>query len=179
MEIACRPVGDLDAYARVSIAFEGRSHLDLEALREGRFVELPTEPFVKDYDAIENPLEWPRRFDVRNWTLILEAAGGGGAVVAWNTPGVDMLEGRTDLAVLWDVRIDPARRGQGVGRALVERAIKWARERGCVEMKIETQDINVAACRFYAAMGFRLSEVVPDAYDNLDEMMLLWRLKIA
>lgn len=172
-----KPVDDLAAYAEVPIAFEGRSRLDLDALREGRFVELPTPPFRKDYDALESPLEWPHRFDVRNWTrLVVE---GGGAVVAWNTPGIDMLEGRTDLAVLWDIRVAPARRGQGVGRALVTEAVEWARERGCVEMKVETQDVNVAACRFYAATGFLLSEIVPDAYAGLDETMLLWRLPIA
>ena len=171
-----RPVRDLEAYVQVPIAFEGRSRLDLDALREGRFVEIPVVPFRKDYDALSPPADWPGRFDVRNWSLLL--AAGGGAAVAWNAPGVDMLEGRDDLAVLWDLRVAPERRGQGVGRALVEAALDWAWEKGCVEMKVETQDVNVAACRFYAAMGFRLAEIAPNAYPGLDEAMLVWRLDL-
>lgn len=38
----------------------------------------------------------------------------GGAVVAWRTPGADMLEGRDDLAVLWDIRVHPEYRGRGI-----------------------------------------------------------------
>jgi ribosomal protein S18 acetylase RimI-like enzyme len=145
-------------------------------LREGRLVEIPVAPFEKDYDALESLTEWPRRFDIRNWTHLF--APGGAATVAWNTPGVDMLEGRDDLAVLWDIRVAPETRGRGVGRALVHAAAGWASEKGCREMKVETQDVNVAACRFYAAMGFRLSEIVPHAYPGLDETMLIWRLAL-
>ena len=47
--------------------------------------------------------------------------------------------------------------------------------KGMQEMKVETQDINVAACRFYAAMGFRLTVIVPEAYVGLDETMLIGR----
>jgi ribosomal protein S18 acetylase RimI-like enzyme len=160
----------------VPIEFRCESRLDVEALREGRFVEIRIPPFEKDYDALESPTDWPNRFDVRNWTLLV--AGSGGAAVAWNTPGVDMLEGRDDLAVLWDIRVAPEARGRGVGRALVGAAVEWARERGCQEMKVETQDVNVAACRFYAAMGFRLSEIVPDTYQGLNEAMLIWRREL-
>jgi GNAT superfamily N-acetyltransferase len=168
-----RAVADLDLYAQVSIAFEGRSRLDLGALREGRLVEIPTAPFCKQYDLLSPPARWPQDFDVRAWTLL--STPGGGAAVAWNTPALDLLEGRTDQAILWDLRVAPDQRGRGTGRALVEAACGWARERGCVAMLVETQDINVAACRFYAAVGFRLDRIVPDAYPGLDEAMLLWR----
>ncbi len=173
MNVVPRPVENLEAYARIPIAFTSASRLDLSALRERRLLEIPIDPFVKDYDALSRPSRWPEEFDVHNWTLLL--TDGGAATVAWNTPGVDLLEDRADLAVLWDLRVEPRRRGKGVGRALVEAAIEWAIERGCREMKVETQDINVAACRFYAAMGFILSEIVPGAYPGLDEAMLLWR----
>ena len=43
-------------------------------------------------------------------------------------------------------------------------------------MKIETQNINVAACRFYAQMGARLGKVHLYAYraEGLDEVELTW-----
>jgi streptothricin acetyltransferase len=43
-------------------------------------------------------------------------------------------------------------------------AAAWARARGCTQMKIETQNINVAACRFYAAMGAELGDIRRFAY---------------
>jgi ribosomal protein S18 acetylase RimI-like enzyme len=41
-----------------------------------------------------------------------------GAVVVLKTPSLTMLEGRDDLAMLWDIRVSPEARGQGVGTAL-------------------------------------------------------------
>ena len=44
------------------------------------------------------------------------------------------------------------------------------------EVRVETQDVNVPACRFYHAHGFRLERVVLGAYPNLpNEVQLLWR----
>ena len=37
-----------------------------------------------------------------------------GAVVAFNTPGVSMLEGRSHIAVLWDIRMRPEARSSSV-----------------------------------------------------------------
>jgi hypothetical protein len=67
-------------------------------------------PCVKDYDAIkgEGPARWADRFDTSNWGLICARQDGtraGGAVIAWRTPGVHMLDGRDDVAVLWDIRV--------------------------------------------------------------------------
>lgn len=177
MKISYLPVGDLTSYDHIPIAFEGHSRLDINALRDGRYVEIPVLPFVKDYDDIESPAEWSRRFDVSNWIRL--GREGGSAIVAWSTAGVDMLEGRDDLAVLWDIRVHPEHRGKGIGQAIVEAAEVWAKEKGCNELKVETQDNNVAACLFYKKMGFQLTEIVPNAYPGLQEAMLLWRKRLA
>ena len=103
----------------------------------------------------------------------------GGAVVAWRTPGADMLEGRDDLAVLWDIRVHPEYRGRGIGARLFRRAAGWARDQGCVVLKIETQNINVPACRFYASQGCELRAVHLNAYPELPhEVQLLWYLDL-
>lgn len=70
-------------------------------------------------------------------------------MIAWQTPGVNILEGREDLAVLWDIRVDSAYRREGVGEKLFWRTVEWARIKGCKLLKVETQNINVPACRFY------------------------------
>ncbi len=49
----------------------------------------------------------------------------------------------------------------------------------CAELKIETQNINVPACRFYARQGCRLSAIVSHAYAEFpDEIQLIWRLAL-
>lgn len=138
------------------------------------------EPWSKDYDARPGhaPADWPRRFDTAGWGLLAARDGGalvGAAVVAAATPGRDMLAGRADLAVLWDIRVAAACRGRGVGGRLFAAAAEWARRRGCTELRAETQDVNVAACRFYERMGCRLVAVDPDAYPDLPgEVQLIW-----
>ena len=83
-------------------------------------------------------------------------------------------EVRDGLAVLWDIRVALDRRGGGIGSKLFGRAVEWAQSRGCNELKIETQNVNVGACRFYAAQGCELRAIHPNAYPELpDEVQLL------
>ena len=66
-------------------------------------------------------------------------------------------------------------RRRGVGAALFAATENWARARGCRQLKIETQSINVAACRFYASRGCELGAVRRFAYPELpEETQLLW-----
>jgi GNAT superfamily N-acetyltransferase len=139
-----------------------------------------TDPYVKDYDAIEDarPQRWPGRFDVSNWGLIgarRDGASVGGAVIACRTPGLHMLGGRDDVAVLWDVRVSPRERGGGIGSALFRAGGDWAEARGCRWLKIETQNVNVPACRFYQKMGCTLGAIDRFAYPGqAAEVRLLW-----
>lgn len=180
----------LTEYAQVPIAFEVDRVLELVAQERGLggfiLVERPlTTPYLKDYDAVEGerPIYWPVRFDVSNWGMVVGRRNGrfiGGAIIACKTPGVNMLEGRDDLAVLWDIRVQPAWRGQGVGTALFQAAEKWATAQGCRQLKIETQNINVAACRFYARQGCGLGAVNHFAYSQFpDEVQLFWYKKLS
>ena len=99
----------------------------------------------------------------------------GGATVAIGTLGLDMLEGRTDLTVLWDIRVSPGHRRGRVGQALFEAAEAWARRQGCRELKVEIQNVNVRACRFYAALGCQLRIVRDEAYPQCPwETQFLW-----
>ena len=60
-----------------------------------------------------------------------------------------MIEERHDIVCLWDIRVLPNQRGRGIGRQLFRAVEEWAKERRCTLLKIETQDINVPACKFY------------------------------
>jgi GNAT superfamily N-acetyltransferase len=119
-----------------------------------------------------------KRFDVKNRGLIAAHDGGrrlGGAVVAFNNARVNMLEGRTDLAVLWDIRVRPEARSAGTGALLFRGAEEWARDRGCRRLKVETQNINVPACCPYRQMNCTLGAINRFAYPDLpDEVQLMW-----
>jgi GNAT superfamily N-acetyltransferase len=86
-----------------------------------------------------------------------------------------MLEGRRDIAAVWDIRVHPDRRGCGIGSMLFEAATEWAKKRECRILKVETQNINVPACRFYAARGCVLGSLDCFAYAELPhEVQLMW-----
>lgn len=182
IETAAVPSRLLAEYAAIPIAFDVTSVLSVGKDGDERFalVEHPVaRSYVKDYDALgDGPRDWAGRFDTSQWVLFLSRAAGrgvGGATVALGTPGLEMLENRLDLAILWDIRVAPAFRGRGIGRALVEAAETWALAHGCRELKVETQNINVPACRFYESRGFQLRVVREDAYpDCPGEIQLLW-----
>jgi GNAT superfamily N-acetyltransferase len=184
VEIKEEPVTSLEEYASIPIAFEVGSVLDVSATSNGLEYKLTERrldwPYIKDYDAIdgEHPSTWARRFDLSNWVLFAAWAEGrrvGGAVVAFSTPGLTMLDSREDLAVLWDIRVLPEARGQGVGGALFRAAEARARTKGCRQLKVETQNINVLACRFYERQGCVLIAVNDKVYPEFtDEVQLLW-----
>src|SRR5262245_28614183 len=167
-------------YGRIPIAFEVNEVCDVSIV-DGRLRLTPRrvqDSYVKDYDAIsERPEDW-RRFDTSNWAFFSAFADGelvGGAAVAWRTPQLHMLEGRDDLAVLWDIRVVPSKRQQGVGSALFGAATNWAASQGARQLKVETQNINAAACRFYARHGCVLLAAIPGAYAELpNEIQLLF-----
>jgi ribosomal protein S18 acetylase RimI-like enzyme len=171
-------------YANIPIAFVVRQILKVvPGPKLGEFCldehALPA-PYVKDYDAIrsEHPSTWARRFDISNWVFLSAQLDGhcvGRAAVASKTPELNILGDRDDLAVLWDIRVAPDARGKGIGTALFRAAENWARLKGLRQLKVETQNINVAACRFYERLGCKLLKVNPNAYPELhDEVQLLW-----
>jgi GNAT superfamily N-acetyltransferase len=178
----------LVAYGRIPIAFEVQTVFDVAVdHRENRF-RLSERPvasaYMKDYDAItEIPAQWPNRFDTARWGLMIARIDGdgiGGAAVAYDTPELDMLEGRLDLAVLWDIRVHPEHRRKGVGAALFRAAETWAVARGCRQLKVETQNVNVAACRFYSRCACTLRAVNHGVYPQCpDDVQLLWYKDLA
>lgn len=177
--------GALSEHGRISIAFVVDRILEV-TLADGGLGGMSltmtpvADPYVKDYDAIagQGPARWAERFDVSNWGFIGACRDGtrvGGAVIAFRTADLHMLDGRDDVGVLWDIRVAPEQRGAGVGSALFRAAVNWARARGCGWLKIETQNVNATACRFYQKMGCTLGAIDRFAYPELPhEVQLLW-----
>jgi streptothricin acetyltransferase len=83
------------------------------------------------------------------------------------------------FAYVEELIVDTEYRGKGVGRALMNRAIEWAKGQNFPGLTLETQDNNVPACRFYEKCGFVLGGFDLYAYKNLDnasEIALYWYL---
>jgi ribosomal protein S18 acetylase RimI-like enzyme len=68
-------------------------------------------------------------------------------------------------AVLWHLYVDPACRGRGAGRALLERATQAARRLGARCVWLETQNVNHGAIQFYRRMGFACCGLDLSLYD--------------
>jgi GNAT superfamily N-acetyltransferase len=141
--------------------------------------------WTKDYDRIEGnaPTDWQYQFDIANWGWLTARAGGaaaGSVLIACATPDLELLEGRDDLAAIWDIRVTPGARRTGIGAALIAEAERWAHRRGCRTLSVETQNNNVGACRFYANAGFRLREANPRAYPEFpDEVQMIWNKSLS
>lgn len=56
------------------------------------------------------------------------------------------------------VYVEPDHRGEGIGRRLLEAALEWGREKGCVEAELNTLVGNPAR-NLYERMGFKVFEL--------------------
>jgi GNAT superfamily N-acetyltransferase len=65
------------------------------------------------------------------------------------------------VAILEDMVVDPARRGAGVGSALLARALQLCRERECARVTLLTDARNTEARGFYEKFGFTQSAMIP------------------
>ena len=85
-------------------------------------------------------------------------------------------------ALVEDICVSKSSRGQGVGTALIQKAIEWAKDKGLDGLALETQDNNLLACRFYSKCGFAIGAVNTMLYKNFskpwsDATAIFWYLK--
>jgi ribosomal protein S18 acetylase RimI-like enzyme len=59
-------------------------------------------------------------------------------------------------AYIEDIAVDCSFRRQGVGQRLMVQAVEWARSKALPGIMLETSNVNVPACKFYAHFGFKL-----------------------
>ncbi|MET9435349.1 GNAT family N-acetyltransferase [Streptomyces sp. NPDC006551] len=95
--------------------------------------------------------------DARNEVLVLAEEDGTvvGCLQATYIPGLG--KGGAERALIEAVRIRADRRGDGLGRELMNRAVERARERGCGLVQLTSDKRRADAHRFYASLGFARS----------------------
>lgn len=174
VRIERRGIEVLSEYEAISIAFEGESRLSVPALKIGRFVENPVEWFEKDYDDSEpdRPTSLPDRLGPDRlvvFVAVLDEELVGGAILYLPAD---------DQAMLVDLRVESWCREEGYGTLLVQAVLAEAAARGIPTVEVETQDTNVAACRFYSKLGATLIWIEPNGYPGFsDEAKLIWSLE--
>ncbi|MBP2457457.1 L-amino acid N-acyltransferase YncA [Clavibacter michiganensis] len=66
--------------------------------------------------------------------------------------------------------VDPAHGGRGVGRALGEHVIAWARAEGYRAIQFNAVvETNHAAVHLWRSLGFRIIGTVPEAFDHAED----------
>jgi streptothricin acetyltransferase len=179
----------LEEYFGIPSWFDVESELVIE-VKDGGFGGMALgekkidHPYRKYYDQSGEPFSW-LKFNTTSWVIFLACEGGqpvGAVTLAGKTPELRMLNGRDDLADVWDIRVHPDHRHQGIGTGLFRMAIDWSRREGYRQLCVETQNVNVPACRFYHRQGCRLGAINRYAYYAepalAEEVQLIWFLDL-
>ncbi|NLX43836.1 MAG: GNAT family N-acetyltransferase [Chloroflexi bacterium] len=145
---------------RVDTSFAVEAELVLSLCRESlQTHERPVAPRIKRYPREERAEDYCQQASSAGWLALAAGEPVGQLLVRshWN-----------GLAWVADLAVEPAWRRQGVARALFACAVQWAQEQGLAGLAVETQNTNVAACRFYQSMGMELQGFDKALYRGLD-----------
>jgi len=127
-------------------------------------------------DLVEQGLVWrydPARIEryLRRKDAVVLAARAGGRVV-----GFAIMEYGEERAHLVLLAVDPAYRRRGIGRRLLEWLIESARTAGIESVHLELRAANAPARRFYRALGFSETLLVPRYYAGRESALRMVRL---
>lgn len=76
-----------------------------------------------------------------------------------------------------DISVAKGSRSKGIGTALMDTAIEWAKQNDLIGLMLETQDVNLLACRFYARNNFVIGAVDSMLYSKFPtahEKAIFW-----
>ena len=110
-----------------------------------------------------------------------------GALLAWDddeaagllsyciTPG---LFHAADSGVIELLVVTASRRGRGIGRLLVETAMRLFREAGCAEASVSTGESNDTAQRLYRSAGLTETSLLLEAHFPAEKLLETERLRL-
>ena len=100
------------------------------------------------------------RMALANATSTVLLARDGDALVANMIVGSVMVGFDGHRGWVYYLATDPARRGRGIGQALMAAAEAWLVARGCPKIQLMVRGDNLDAKGFYAAIGYEVQDVV-------------------
>jgi ribosomal protein S18 acetylase RimI-like enzyme len=148
-EVGVRPAGQADAedLARVRIATWRAAYRGIvpDAVLDG-------------LDPVAEVVTWRQRLaaatEVRTEVALVAAPPDRPRLVGFVTTGAARHAGEAGLGEVWAIYVDPDAQGRGVGRALMDAAIRDLETRGFGEAVLWVFEANAPARAFYERLGW-------------------------
>ena len=117
----------------------------------------------------------------RDDLYILEADGEiVGSAIVNNIQGDDYSKGKwvyeamdNEVCVLHTLVISPDVSGRGYGKAFVKFYENIAKENGCIELRMDTNEKNVAARSLYKKLGFKEIGILPVIFNGIPDISMV------
>ncbi|MGH2584141.1 MAG: GNAT family N-acetyltransferase [Dehalococcoidia bacterium] len=132
-------------------------------------------PFFRAIVAAGETYAYPEDLDDRAIASLWLERPPGRCVVAVNDQGIVVgsatmgpnRPGRGSHIATASFMVDPAAQGQGIGRALGEDAVRWAREQGFHGMQFNAVvETNTVAVHLWQSLGFAIMTTIPEAFEQ-------------
>jgi GNAT superfamily N-acetyltransferase len=132
-----KPVGDVEIRPYEATDQAGFAHLVASVLAE---YGLNVDP------VLEADLEYPSASYQGAWVAVHNEQVIGSVAIRLLDEG--------DVAELKRMYLQPEHRGRGLGRALLNQAVDWAKDKRCRSIVLDTSTAMTSAQRLYEAAGF-------------------------
>jgi len=129
------------------------------------------------------PVETTARASLARGDLFVYEGEGGGVLAAaiinrtqvdcyadgnWQYPAKD-----DEVMVLHTLAVEPSAGRRGIGRAFVNYYEQYARENGCLYLRIDTNATNARARAMYSKLGFKEIGIVPCVFNGIPNVRLV------
>ena len=120
--------------------------------------ELDSKRFIPATPQTADKYAWFLGTQINKRDVFVNVAESDGKVVGYTyagIEGVDYMALRGPAGALYDIVVDPAYRGNGIGRQLLTTALATLKERGAPRVVLSTAEGNDAAQHLFESAGFR------------------------